>query len=132
MMSYALLTPGYGQSHEQAELYRRLVSKGEISSYPQAHVFFRSRLNAMPNNSKAPTTLRSLASNRNRRPPSQLSVEIGSNHGHAGALEKIYQMPVDILYEVSRLSSSSQMSGEWAEVEEKPVACARCAFDVGY
>ena len=32
------LTPGYGQSYEQAELFRRLESKGEIWSYPQDYL----------------------------------------------------------------------------------------------
>jgi hypothetical protein len=134
MMSYGLLTPGYGQSYaDQTNLYHRLASKVAIWSYPQDRIFFRSRMSEMPNNSKAPTVQRSLSSNRNVCSPSQLSSEIGGNNGYAGALEKLFQVPIDILYEVSRSSSSSQMSWMWAELEpfggEARCMCpACCAF----
>ena len=90
------LTPGYGQSYEQAELFRRLESKGEIWSYPQDYIFFRSRMNAMPNHPKASTPQRSLDLTKNV--PSSSSPSMG-------ALEKVTQMPVDIFYEVGRFFS---------------------------
>jgi hypothetical protein len=101
IMSYGLI-PGYSQSYEQAELFRRLASNGEIWSYPQDHIFFRSRMGAMPNHPKAPTPQRSLALTRNVRSSSSPSKGSSGHKGLAGALEKITQMPVDILYEVGR------------------------------
>ena len=96
------LTLGYGQSYEQAELFRRLASKGEIWSYPQDHIFFRSRMSAMPNHSKAPTSQRSSDLTRNVSSSSSPSKGSSCHRGRDGALEKIIQMPVDILYEVGR------------------------------
>jgi hypothetical protein len=113
MMSYGLMTLGYGQPYEQVELFRRLASKGEIWSYPQDHIFFRLRMGAMPiNHPKALTPQVSLDLTRNVPSSSSPSNGSGGHKGHAGALEKIIQMPVDILYEVGRLSPEIALERE--------------------
>jgi len=130
MMSYGLPNPGYGQSYEQAELFRRLASKGEIWSYPQDHIFFRSRIGAMPKYPKTLTPQHALDSTGNIFPrsssPSNGTI---SHNGHVGALEKITQMPVDILYEVGRFSLDFTYSKTWEFFEEGPVQMCSCASE---
>jgi len=125
-MSYGLLTPGYGQSYEQVELFRRLASKGEIWSYPQDHIFFRSRMGAMPKYPKAPIPQHALDLTRNISRSSSPSNGTISHNGHVGALEKIAQMPVDILYEVGRFSLDFMA---WEFFEEDPVQTCSCASE---
>jgi len=108
MMTYGLTNLGYGQSYEPVELFRRLASKGEIWSYPQDHIFFRLRMGAMP---KALTPQVSLDLTRNI-PSSSPSNGSGGHKGHTGALEKVTQMPVDILYEVGRFSPEIALERE--------------------
>ena len=111
------MTLGYGQSYEQVDLFRRLASKGEIWSYPQDHIFFRLRMGAMPNHPKALTSQVSLDLTRNVPSSSGSSDGPGGHKGHAGALEKITQMPVDILYEVGRFPPKSRSNVKSCRME---------------